>query len=82
MQAGSIVSRSTNFSRTLATLQGVLTGLYPAATSTPAPVTVSSDLDEMLYADSKKCPHLAALINMGKHAARGAPHGEKTGGLV
>lgn len=44
-----MVCRSTNFSRTLGTLRGVLTGLYPATTAA-VPVTTSSDLDEILYA--------------------------------
>lgn len=63
-QAGSITSRTTNFQRTIATLRGVLTGLYPG-TRQPIPVQTSSVLDEILFADSKSCPHLETFM---KHA--------------
>ncbi|GFR44810.1 hypothetical protein Agub_g6146 [Astrephomene gubernaculifera] len=115
-QPGLLEARSTNVSRTLATLRGVLTGLYPdlatpaaaaavagaAAGSTgsgkqqqqqglthgsqqgqqqqqaaPASgpelrVTVSGDLDEILYADTATCPHLGSFQAMAKEAGRAA----------
>eukprot|EP00775_Hariotina_reticulata_P008608 gene8608-8789_t len=58
---GVLAARTTNFSRTRATLAGVLTGLYPGHPE-PIPVTTSSDLDEIMYADTKRCPHLKTLM--------------------
>ena len=42
--------RSTNYDRTIKTLVGVLTGTFPGCSET-IPVVVSSDLDEIMYAD-------------------------------
>uniref|UniRef100_A0A383VZ21 Uncharacterized protein n=1 Tax=Tetradesmus obliquus TaxID=3088 RepID=A0A383VZ21_TETOB len=61
LKPGVVAARTTNFSRTRATLAGVLTGLYPGVTQ-PIPVTTSGDLDEILYADTKRCPHLKVLM--------------------
>ena len=40
--------RTTQFARTIATLQGVLTGLWPDA-DVPASFTTASDQGELLY---------------------------------
>ncbi|WIA35594.1 hypothetical protein OEZ86_004015 [Tetradesmus obliquus] len=61
LKPGVVAARTTNFSRTRATLAGVLTGLYPGVMQ-PIPVTTSGDLDEILYADTKRCPHLKVLM--------------------
>jgi hypothetical protein len=58
---GVLAARTTNFSRTRATLAGVLTGLYPGVAD-PIPVITSGDLDEILFADTKRCPHLKVLM--------------------
>ena len=53
-QADSTVScRSTNYDRTLKTLSGVLTGLFPASSTdgTVVPVVTGTDLDEIMFAD-------------------------------
>ncbi|GAX81189.1 hypothetical protein CEUSTIGMA_g8622.t1 [Chlamydomonas eustigma] len=57
--------RSTNYDRTIKTLAGVLTGLYPDA-SQSIPVTTATDLDEIMYADTKSCPHLATFLALAK----------------
>ncbi|KAG2424099.1 hypothetical protein HXX76_014774 [Chlamydomonas incerta] len=120
-QEGLVAARTTNISRTIATLRGVLTGLYPdlptrppqhdwveqlqqqrqqqqAASSSSGSsgtaqqqqqqqqqqeherlpyVTTSSDLDEILYADTRACPHLqsfrAVQREQGKAAVRADP---------
>lgn len=62
---GVVSARTTNYSRTRATLRGVLAGLWPelAQPGAPAvPATTSSDLDEILFADSRACGHLQALL--------------------
>jgi hypothetical protein len=58
---GILAARTTNFSRTRATLAGVLRGLYPEHQD-PIPVVTSGQMDEVLYADTKACPHLHVLL--------------------
>jgi len=62
---GCCASRTTSYARTRGTLRGVLAGLWPelAREGAPSvPAHTASDLDEILFADSRACPHLAALL--------------------
>lgn len=115
LQDGVLAARTTNYSRTVATLAGVLTGLYPhdaaaragareeaeaaaaaagrgegraqeglppAAAAAAAAyayaslaamaVTTSQDLDEILFADTKACPHLGSFLRLARDASREA----------
>ncbi|KAG2486402.1 hypothetical protein HYH03_014979 [Edaphochlamys debaryana] len=69
-----IAARTTNVSRTIATLRGVLTGLYPALAEEgePFPATTSADLDEILYADTRACPHLGTFQAMAREGGKAA----------
>ncbi|GIL80607.1 hypothetical protein Vretifemale_9781 [Volvox reticuliferus] len=120
-QDGVVEAHTTNFSRTIATLRGVLTGLYPDLPKqhreehhqqqpqqqegqTPQPtsklppqqqlhlqsqpqpqkqlphlqpprvphVTTSADLDEILYADTRTCPHLGSFQAVSRELGRAA----------
>ncbi|GIL63317.1 hypothetical protein Vafri_17410 [Volvox africanus] len=120
-QDGVVKARTTNISRTIATLRGVLTGLYPDLPKqqhaehqqqlqqrqqegyAPQPgsqlplqqqlqlqpqpqdrrqpslhspgvphVTTSADLDEILYADTRACPHLGSFQAVSRELARAA----------
>jgi lysophosphatidic acid phosphatase type 6 len=62
---GLVAARTTNYSRTRATLRGVLAGLWPDLAQPNAPAVsalTASDLDEILFADTRACPHLKALL--------------------
>ncbi|GAB4814148.1 hypothetical protein N2152v2_001194 [Parachlorella kessleri] len=63
-QAGCVAARTTNYARTIATLKGVLTGLYPGPTAPHTPVTAVTleAIDEMLYANLRACERLKGLI--------------------
>jgi hypothetical protein len=37
----------------------------------PIPVTTSGDLDEILYADTKRCPHLKVLMQASEAMLKG-----------
>eukprot|EP00200_Dunaliella_tertiolecta_P002707 CAMPEP_0202357266 /NCGR_PEP_ID=MMETSP1126-20121109/11362_1 /ASSEMBLY_ACC=CAM_ASM_000457 /TAXON_ID=3047 /ORGANISM="Dunaliella tertiolecta, Strain CCMP1320" /LENGTH=445 /DNA_ID=CAMNT_0048950113 /DNA_START=101 /DNA_END=1438 /DNA_ORIENTATION=- len=63
---GMLHARTTNFQRTALTLAGVLTGLLGDTGGKAIPVVTSSDVDEILVADTKACPNLANLIAVGK----------------
>jgi hypothetical protein len=115
--AGVLRARTTNFSRTKATMASVLTGLFPGGlapvcafeswlmsgtgsvdvtwyprsqlpagatgaaahrrggthtgTSEPIPVVTSGDLDEILFADTKRCPHLKVLMTASEAQLKG-----------
>ena len=62
-QEGVLSSRTTNYQRTLATLRGVLSGLYPDA-QRPMPVTTSSDVDEILWVH--EIPHVCMTAQGGQ----------------
>lgn len=70
MQEGAVSGRTTNFSRTIATLQGVLTGLYPDA-SKPIPVATASDMDEIMFANVLSCERLADVMKRARYELRG-----------
>ncbi|GAB4816592.1 hypothetical protein N2152v2_003638 [Parachlorella kessleri] len=67
---GLIDARTTNFARTIATLQGVLTGLYPAAQQ-PFRVVTTEAIDEVLYANVDACQRLKALMYTASRADKG-----------
>ena len=69
-QDGAVSGRTTNFSRTIATLQGVLTGLYPDA-SKPIPVATASDIDEIMFANVLSCERLADVMKRARYELRG-----------
>ena len=70
LQEGAVSGRTTNFSRTIATLQGVLTGLYPDA-SQPIPVATASDMDEIMFANVLSCERLADVMKRARYKLRG-----------
>lgn len=65
-----MTGRTTNFSRTIATLQGVLTGLYPQAAE-PIPVATASDVDEIMFANVTSCERLADVMKQARYDLRG-----------
>lgn len=69
-QDGAVSGRTTNFSRTIATLQGVLTGLYPD-TPQPIPVATASDIDEIMFANVLSCEKLADVMKRARYKLRG-----------
>jgi hypothetical protein len=73
-----VLGRTTNYSRTIDTLRGVLTGLYPASSPAAAgqhaptfPVVAVEDLDEILYSNVKSCERLEALVQEMSRQAKG-----------
>lgn len=70
LKDGAVTGRTTNFSRTIATLQGVLTGLYPDA-SQPIPVATASDMDEIMFANVLSCERLADVMKRATYELRG-----------
>jgi hypothetical protein len=67
-----VAGRSTNYRRTVSTLQGVLTGLYPSADA-PIPVTTAADVDEILFANVEACGRLRRLLKSQREALKGPP---------
>eukprot|EP00884_Botryococcus_braunii_P023598 jgi/Botrbrau1/9922/Bobra.0012s0021.1 len=67
--AGDVEGRSTNYRRTIATLRGVLTGLYPNA-SEPVPVTVAEDTDEVLFGNTEACRRLGSMLKVMQNRLR------------
>ncbi|PSC67963.1 Lysophosphatidic acid phosphatase type 6 [Micractinium conductrix] len=60
-QEGAVLGRTTNYSRTIATLQGVLSGLFPG-TKQPIRVHTTEEIDEILYSNIKSCRKLEQLM--------------------
>jgi hypothetical protein len=76
LQEGLLVGRSTNYRRTIATLQGVITGLYPN-TSESVPVQTAEDVDEVLFGRTDTCERLRELVKAQARALKGGcpcPH--------
>ena len=69
-QADAVTGRTTNFQRTIGTLQGVLTGLYPD-TREAIPVTTAADLDEVLFANVQGCMSLQLAMDAAKNKVQG-----------
>ena len=65
-----MTGRTTNFQRTIGTLQGVLTGLYPDARES-IPVTTAADLDEVLFANVQGCMSLKLAMDAAKKKVQG-----------
>lgn len=64
--------RSTNYQRTVATLQGVLTGLFPHERD-PIPVETAQDVDEILFANVGSCERLQQLLMRARQQVKGKP---------
>ena len=73
-----VKARTTNFQRTINTLQGVLTGLWPdlPLSKTTVPILTSGETDEILYADTKTCPHLGTFLEASKALIRSQLRGD------
>ena len=63
--------RTTQFARTMATLRGVLTGLWPDA-SVPSAFTTASDQGELLYGNVGSCARLKQVFKLQMAETRGA----------
>ena len=61
---GLLYGRSTNYARTIATLQGVLTGLFPGSILKSDPITIhtTEEMDEILFGNPEGCKKLKSLI--------------------
>ncbi|KAL4424929.1 hypothetical protein ABPG77_009658 [Micractinium sp. CCAP 211/92] len=60
-EPGVVNARTTNYSRTVATLQGVLSGLFPG-TKEPIVVHTTEEIDEILYHNVTSCGKLYSLM--------------------
>jgi lysophosphatidic acid phosphatase type 6 len=58
---GILYCRTTNYSRTVATLQGVLTGLFPD-TKKGIQVKTTEEMDEILFGNAASCTRLKEII--------------------
>ena len=67
-----MVARSTNYRRTIATLQGLLTGLWPD-TKAAVPLRVSGDADEVMFGRTDSCERLRDLMKQQAQALKGEP---------
>lgn len=70
----SVLSRTTNYSRTRATLAGVLTGLYPGDPG-PVPAITTPYMDELLYANVHSCSRLKQLVKELHSQSKGTVQG-------
>ena len=83
----SVYGRTTNYSRTIATLQGVLTGLFPgsaaaassssssasaSSSSISIPVYTTEEMDEVLFGNPESCRRLKSMIKRAVSAANEA----------
>ncbi|KAK9915420.1 hypothetical protein WJX75_008934 [Coccomyxa subellipsoidea] len=58
---GLVLGRTTNYRRTIATLQGVMTGMYPDAQQVIA-IQTAPDVDEILFGRTDSCERLRNLM--------------------
>jgi len=58
---GLLYCRTTNYARTVATLQGVLTGLFPDIKK-PVTAHTTEEMDEILYGNAASCNRLKDII--------------------
>jgi hypothetical protein len=58
---GILYCRTTNYSRTVATLQGVLTGLFPDVKK-PIKAHTTEEMDEILFGNAASCKRLKDII--------------------
>ncbi|KAK9829707.1 hypothetical protein WJX72_007452 [[Myrmecia] bisecta] len=68
-QARAVGGRTTNFRRTISTIQGVLTGLYPG-TAAAIPIGTAGDAEELLFPNSKSCDRLGQLMTVATDALK------------
>ena len=73
LQDGEVEARSTNYRRTIATLQGLLTGLWPH-TKAAVPLRVSGDADEVMFGRTDSCERLRDLVKQQAQALKGEQH--------
>lgn len=74
-----ILARTTNYSRTRATLAGVLTGLFPGDKG-PIPAITTPHMDEILYANVHSCLRLKQLVKELHKESKGEGGGEDVAG--
>lgn len=67
-----MLGRTTNYRRTIATLQGVLTGLYPEAQQHVVSVQTAPDVDEILFGRTDSCDRLRNMMKAQARALKGA----------
>lgn len=67
-------ARSTNYSRTVATLQGVLTGLFPDRPSKPITVRTTEEMDEILFGNPESCQRLKQMLTAARKEIRSTAH--------
>lgn len=72
LQEGILAGRTTSFARTIATLQGILTGLYPG-TLAEVPITTANDKEEILYGNVRACERLGVLFKAKTAMLKGQP---------
>ena len=72
LQDTEVEARSTNYRRTIATLQGLLTGLWPDASSA-VPMRVAQDVDEVMFGRADSCERLKDLMKQQAKALKGTP---------
>lgn len=75
-EPGAVNARSTNYSRTIATLQGVLSGLFPG-TEDPIVVHTTEEIDEILYHNVTSCRKLHSLMKELKQQLKEEMHKEQ-----
>ena len=70
LQESEVEARSTNYRRTIATLQGLLTGLWPG-TMAAVPLRVAQDVDEVMFGRTDSCERLRDLMKAQARALKG-----------
>lgn len=65
---GTLYGRTTNYARTIATLQGVLTGLFPRIKD-PISIRTTEEMDEILFGNPEGCKKLKSLIKQAASLA-------------
>lgn len=75
-EPGVVNARTTNYSRTVATLQGVLSGLFPG-TKDPIVVHTTEEIDEILYHNVTSCRKLHTLMKGLKQQLKEEMHREQ-----
>lgn len=70
LQESEVEARSTNYRRTIATLQGLLTGLWPG-TAAAVPLRVAQDVDEVMFGRTDSCERLRDLMKAQARALKG-----------
>ncbi len=70
LQESEVSARSTNYRRTIATVQGLLTGLWPD-TAAAVPLQVAPDVDEIMFGRTDSCERLRDLMKAQARALKG-----------